>query len=235
MTRVLAVGHDALKDLYQASAFYDNPADVASALCTIRETARWVARDDAENDASLCQVVACAVVRQRGLVLLVRRSKKTLRPALRLRYSVMIGGHVDDNDSASPEVLDHCLRRELWEEFGVVPAAPPRLLGLAVDAEHPVGIQHLGVVYEVTIREGEKVVQRDTSGEFANGSRKRKVELVGWSRVLEHADRLDPWSTLFIASRSFAAIVGRDVRGYGKAQWVLPFEDPARPGLACGE
>jgi predicted NUDIX family phosphoesterase len=235
MAQVLTVRDDVFNALYRASAFYDNPAIVASALGAIRKNAQWVARHHAENDATLRQIIACAVVTQRGHVLFVRRSRKTLRLALRLRYSVMIGGHVDENDSDSPDVLEHCVRRELREEFGVAPAVPPRVLGLAVDAEHPVGVQHLGIVYGVTIREDAKVIQRDTSGEFANGSRKKRVELVGWSRVLERADCLDPWSALFIASRSFAAIVGREVRGYGTAQWVLPFEDTAWPGLACRE
>lgn len=229
MTAVLTTQAELLNDLYQASAFYDNPEIVACTLRKIREHASWVARECAENDTTLRQLVACAVVTRGHRVLCVRRSKKTNRPALRLRYSLMIGGHVDENDADAPDMLDHCVRRELREEFGLEPLAKPRLLGLVVDAEHSVGVQHVGVVYAVMIDENTDAAQQGGDDEFVYGSRRRIVDPVAWSDVLALANRLDPWSLLFVASRSFAAMVGRKQFDSTAAQWVLPFTDPLLP------
>lgn len=202
--QVLAVPHDALSELYARPYFYDDAATVSTTIQTIHRNSVWVERDKAEEDDSLAQIIACAVVRCGNELLCIRRSSKSGRKNLRLRHTMMIGGHVDNSDCDADLPLESCVRRELSEELGIEVLNKLPLLGIAVDPLSHSGWLHLGIVFELPIRANsvELYPSLDTE-EFTGNGRRRFVPMMKPNEILEIHDKLDPWSKLFAESNAY--------------------------------
>lgn len=224
MQRVLTIPSDSVNHLYEYSAFYADPERIMSALNAIKTLGKLVERDVAEKDPSLRQIVACAVVRSESGLLCLRRSRNADRPALRLRYTMLVGGHVDACDLDHGESLVNCLSRELKEELGVHAPLRPPLLGVVSDPSNLVGWLHLGIVFDVIIRRNviELAGEHDTS-EFVHARKRQAVELMPFSEIRKIAHRLDPWSSLFITSRPGQELLGQSPRASRYRQRFLPF------------
>lgn len=140
-------------------------------------------RDEAETDPSWKQVIPYVVLRDGGLLFLMRRTRAGGDERLHDRYSIGIGGHVnpEDGDVAAG------MRREWSEEIEADFTPDFEPLGVLNDDDNTVGAVHLGLVYEadaagrpVAIREHEKL-----EGRFAT-----------FDEVAAIADRLETWSVL---------------------------------------
>ena len=199
--RVLTVPANAVAHLFRTPAFRSEPGTVGFVIGEIARRGRFVDRRWAEAHDSVKQVIVYAAVRNRNNILCLRRSKNSNRAALRLRYSVLLGGHVDGTEEDSETALVDCLTREIEEEIGMVCAEPPKLLGVVVDPTTRSGSLHLGVIYEAKIAVGEVAMQPYLdNGEFVNSRRSNKHSLVGWDVLKKFAGRFDPWSELFLCS-----------------------------------
>ena len=95
---VLAVPSDALVDFYDRTEFRSDPEDVRDALDVVRSHGRYYPRQWAEQTENVRQVIPCVIVRNGARLLCMKRAKKG-RPDLRLRYTLLFGGHVDTEDS----------------------------------------------------------------------------------------------------------------------------------------
>lgn len=209
MQKVLAISASRVTQLYARPAFYTDQNNIADALAAIEEAGMFVERDAAERDRSLCQIVACAIVRFGGNVLCLRRARNAGRSQLRLRHTVLIGGHVDEADRFASDVLAHCVIRELDEELGLGPGLQAHLLGVVADPTNLTGCLHLGMVFDVTIEapEIELRSQLDTQ-EFVHSGKRRTVTLMDGAKVRGLSQSLDPWSRLVVQGPAFAELVG---------------------------
>jgi len=159
---------------------YGNLAPLLDAIAT---HGTYRPRRDVEDDPSWKQVIPYVVLRDRGSLFLMRRTRAGTDARLHERYSVGIGGHVNPEDGS----LDGGLHRE-WSEELVAEWSPDfRLVGLLNDDTDPVGAVHLGIVY-IAEAQGRPVAVRETH--------KLEGEFVAPLQVLRVYDRLETWSSL---------------------------------------
>src|SRR6478672_8397799 len=93
------------------------------ALPVVLANYSFMERNLAEHDESFKQVIPYVVVVNGNRYLLIRRTKKQGEARLHDKYSLGIGGHINDVDSGSEarhsHIIEAGLRRELNEEIGI--------------------------------------------------------------------------------------------------------------------
>lgn len=112
----------------------------------------FVARQEAEEDPSLKQLIPYVVVTAENKILHYRRGSGSGEARLLKKGSVGIGGHINDGDGLG-EAFDsaayqRALMRELQEELIIGSSFVERPLALLNDDSNPVGAVHLGIVHQ---------------------------------------------------------------------------------------
>lgn len=197
---VLAVPSDALSDFYDRTEFRSDPEGVRDALDVVRSHGRYYLRQWAEQTESVRQVIPCVIVRNDDRLLCVKRAKKGRRD-LRLRYTLLFGGHVDAEDSNGDRerILHRCAERELREELGLNAPVSPDPIGIVVDLETASSRRHFGVVFECPISDTVVSVRRECdNSEFTHSRYDNNYPLLASSEMANK--KFDPWSRLLLAS-----------------------------------
>ena len=200
VAKILAVPSEALSDFYDRTEFCSDPARVRDALNIVRRHGQFYLREWAEQTESVRQVIPCVIVRNGPRLLCVKRAKKG-RDDLRLRYTLLFGGHVDAEDSNGDRehILHRCAERELREELGLCAAVSPDPIGVAVDLATASSRRHFGVVFECQIADSIVSVRRECdNSEFARSRYDNEYPLMDSSEFLDK--KFDPWSHLLLAS-----------------------------------
>ncbi|CAN5836387.1 hypothetical protein BH23CHL8_BH23CHL8_20370 [soil metagenome] len=157
--------------------------DVEPYLTLIAAEGAYRPRPEAESDDTWKQVVPYLVLRDRGRIFLMRRTRAGGDARLHERWSIGIGGHLNPGD---PDVVGG-LRREFSEELEADWLPQPRLVGLLNDDTDPVGAVHLGVVF--TAEAGGRPVE-------VREHHKLEGAFVAPIEVLRVYHRLETWSQL---------------------------------------
>jgi predicted NUDIX family phosphoesterase len=155
-------------------------------------------RADVEGDATWKQVIPYLVLRDRGRLFLMRRTRAGADARLHERFSIGIGGHVNPEDAD----IQGGLLREWCEEIEADFTPQFRIVGLLNDDTDPVGQVHVGVVFGAEAH-GRTVSIRETD--------KLEGAFVSPADVLRVYDRLETWSALvydFISARSAGTQTG---------------------------
>ena len=197
---VLAVPAEALSGFYNRTEFRSEPALVRDALNIVLNHGQFYLRGWAEQTESVRQVIPCVIVRNGAKLLCVKRAKKG-RDDLRLRYTLLFGGHVDAEDSNGDRehILHRCAERELREELGLHAAVSPDPIGVAVDLATASSRRHFGVVFECQIADSVVSVRSECdNSEFARSRYDNEYPLMDSSEFLDK--KFDPWSHLLLAS-----------------------------------
>lgn len=201
--QVLVVPREQVAELYLRPAFVGAPLwDQISDV--IRKHGRLVPRDWAELNPDVKQIVAVCVVRKGDKLLSLRRSMKASRAHMRLKHTLVIGGHVDDVDVKSAEdPIATCALRELKEEVGLDPKGRIQAIGCIADPSNESGNLHLAVLFDVEV-DADSVEVRPS---FDNSEFVRSSETTVWSlkplaelRRVATSGGFDRWSTLFLQS-----------------------------------
>ena len=220
--RVLAVPRDSVAAFYQKPQFLCDKQSVSKILKIIKEEGRFVDREWAESTETVKQIVAYGVLRNGKRVLRLRRAKKSERAALRLRYTILVGGHVDDLEFESSTPFEDCLLREIEEELGITLPLSPELLGIAVDPTTKVGRLHLGLIFDVPVSvDTIKVRSNYDNTEFVNADQVNVHHFVDVKTLIRSARQFDPWSTLLLTNQVADSLLG-DARPF-RTQLELPF------------
>jgi predicted NUDIX family phosphoesterase len=176
----------------------------ADALARLHEAvaahARYLPRSEAEEDPSFKQLIPYVVVRDRGRIFLMERTRAGGDPRLHLKATIGVGGHLNPVDGGADPLMDG-LRREWEEELDAAFEPTFELAGFLNDDTNAVGAVHLGVVFTVEARGTVEVRERDKlSGRFADADEVRAA----W-------DRLETWSQLTLEwlSGAVAGVVNR--------------------------
>lgn len=199
-TKVLAVPAEALSDFYHRTGFCSELARIRYALNVIRKQRQFYLREWAEQTESVRQVIPCVIVRNGVRLLCVKRAKKG-RQDLRLRYTLLFGGHVDAEDSNGDQerILNRCAERELHEELGLCVTVSPDPIGVVVDLATASSRRHFGVVFECRITESVVKVHRDCdNSEFTHSRYNNHYPLLETSEFA--GKKFDPWSELLLSS-----------------------------------
>lgn len=158
---------------------------------------RPMRRREAEEDASVIQLVSVFVVRYRDRILTYKRTRRLPESRLHGFYSIGFGGHLNPEDLRpllnifDPDMAAPLLLRELGEELRLDRGEIPRLRyrGLLYDDSRPVSRQHLGITYDVFLRSekfeiGERGFLMDAKFETLDEIISRREEFENWSWIL---------------------------------------------------
>ena len=201
--RVLSIENRYVASLIERQAFHSDRRIIRDVAERIKSCGKFVDREWAETHPSVKQIVACAVITNCEKILCLRRSRNSNRLELRLSWTLMVGGHVDEEDMGAADPVLNCVVREIKEETGLEPLSKPHLLGYVTDPETPVGRLHIGAVFRFESTQNKIHFSRDLDNlEFVNATKGTDIEFREPSFVAELANRnrLDPWSTVFIQS-----------------------------------
>ena len=222
--KVLCIENRHIAPIICQRVFHSKRNIVDEITARIREHGEFVDRDWAENNVSVKQVVACGVIRHKRRVLCLRRAARSSRRELRLNWTLMIGGHVDELDVGVDDPILNCVTREVKEEVGLEPEAPPRILGYVTDPATSVGRLHIGAIFLFeSAREVIYNSKRLDSYEFVNSDRKRAISFCDPEFVvdLSRSGNLDPWSDIF--AKANCDISRNLFREFSYQQLELPF------------
>jgi predicted NUDIX family phosphoesterase len=129
----------------------------------------FLERTTAEHDFQFKQVIPYIVIRHGDHFLLMQRTQKQTETRLHNKYSLGIGGHINDSDLAAtqldPEngdVVNFGMRRELEEEIHLAVEGSCELVGVINDDSTEVAKVHMGLVYVLTVASPEfTIVEQD--------------------------------------------------------------------------
>lgn len=177
---VLAIPSDMVTCNGNGPWFYDEDID----FCTKNGIAKY--RWEAETDPSYKQLVVYAIIHSENYKTFVTH-RLAGDSRLTGKYSIGTGGHV-----APDESMTEALFRELNEEVGIEVDDMNLIsrVGYILDNSSDVNSVHLGVVYDVCVRDMDKVRIRETeklAGEWMDGNNLAK---------LFHEGKLESWSEI---------------------------------------
>jgi predicted NUDIX family phosphoesterase len=164
--RIICVPAQALKAAGGLSGFLGGRNDVLYLLDRVLPHAQVRPRTESlESDPSWLQLIAYGVLTCKGKVFAYRRRKAGTEGRLHGKASLGIGGHVEARDARGLTVADfpmitvtNSMTREIDEEVAPAGAMSLRIAGIlhddrepARDGKVPVGLVHLGIVYEIKL------------------------------------------------------------------------------------
>lgn len=168
--------------------------DLARSLDYILAHYSFRSRAIVEDDPSFKQIIPYVVVRYDNSYLLTRRTTRQTESRLHGKYSMGIGGHINDSERCANEqhIIHAGLERELAEEIQLLGNRRSLdFVGLISDDSTAVGQVHLGLVYlletdsaDYTVQEPELMTAEWATAEFL---RQRLPQMETWSKlVFEH-------------------------------------------------
>lgn len=152
--------------------------------------ARFLPRPQMEEDPSFKQIIPYVIFRSGNLVFRYTRGKSQGEARLHTKWSIGVGGHVDEADADGRATLDAyemALRRELDEEVIVSSPGVLKRVGLINDDSVPVGRVHLGVVYCYDLERPDVVAREEGLSDAG---------FVPIEAIREESDRLETWSQI---------------------------------------
>ncbi len=117
-------------------------------LNLLRENGEFRVREELENDPEYKQIIAQVILRYKDKYFLHRQVKRN-EERLNSLCPLPIGGHIEEIDSNSDDILETALERELHEEVDLKSnIISKNYLGLIyLEDDNPVNLVHVGFVY----------------------------------------------------------------------------------------
>jgi len=117
-------------------------------LNLLRENGEFRVRKELENDPSYKQIIAQVILRYKDKYFLHRQVKRN-EERLNSLCPLPLGGHIEQVDSNSDDILETALERELHEEVDLKSDIVKKsYLGLIyLEDDNPVNFVHVGFVY----------------------------------------------------------------------------------------
>ena len=130
-----------------ASSF--DPASAQALIEVANRTRLFRPRSEVEQDETVKQIIPYVCIRCGESYVLLQRTSKQSEARLHNKFSLGIGGHINDAEQSAADLVDAGLQRELSEEISLTSGYTLTPLGVIYDSTTPVGRVHLGVVYEL--------------------------------------------------------------------------------------
>ena len=185
--RILVVPAEELDRLGRFQGFCGEPERYLERLLA-PGVATFRPRPEMEVDPSFKQIIPYVVFRCGDLVFRYTRGKTQGEARLHAKWSIGVGGHVDEADAdgqATRSAYEIALRRELDEEVAIASPGTLRLIGMINDDSSPVGQVHLGVVH---------VYDLERPGVSPREEGLAEAGFASLDSLTEAADRLETWS-----------------------------------------
>lgn len=104
-------------------------------------------RNTVEKDFSLKQIIPYVVIQCGDKFLSIQRTTKQTESRLHNKYSVGVGGHINNTDVTTDGVIETGMRRELNEEIQIPGEISCELIGIINDDSTEVARVHTGFVF----------------------------------------------------------------------------------------
>lgn len=168
-----------------------NPQDYLTAFLK-PGVARYMDRDEAEENPLFKQIIAYAIFRHKGRILAYARTPKGGEVRLHNKMSLGIGGHINPVDGLTDSIDTYLvgMEREIREEIRFSGTATQRLYAVINDDTNDVGSVHLGIVHLFELDTEEVTPNEKALAELAFHS---LDELAGTLY-----DRLETWSAICV-------------------------------------
>ncbi len=186
MEQVLVVDRKALEAQLGSDVFITE--NIAAIRQFILDNHFFLAREKAEYDNTVKQIIPYVILQRGDAYFLLRRLKKQTEARLHDKLSLGVGGHINPTEEMAEDPLEAGLRRELAEEVAITDITSLTCIGLINETTGGVSDYHTALVYllkttgQVTVRETEKM-----SGTWTTIS--------GLTAVL---DSLETWSKIVV-------------------------------------
>jgi predicted NUDIX family phosphoesterase len=154
---------------------------------------KFVARDLAEHDPSLKQLIPYVVIWGDNGVETYWRGRGMGEQRLHGKRSIGFGGHINPVDAEEGTPYERGLARELEEEliFDPAPATvTPYVIGLINDDSTEVGRVHLGVVHHLDLNATHTIRPREPDI--------LDLEFLFLEELVAHREQFEPWSQFCI-------------------------------------
>ncbi len=182
-----------LSELYTAK-YGENSTKIISADYDdfsnfVENNSSYMIRSSAENNPQYKQIVSYCMIRYKDEVFVTKRTKKQTETRLHEKWSVGIGGHINnlDNTNNQNTISVGCIR-ELNEEISIGAMQKVSFFGIINDNSSEVSSVHSGVCFIIelptrkcSIKETEKM-----TGEWITIDQLKKdyyENLEGWSKI----------------------------------------------------
>jgi predicted NUDIX family phosphoesterase len=164
---------------------------------------RYPTRSEAERDNTCKQLVAYVVIKAGKSYLVYKRTKRSFEKRLRNKYSLGVGGHINqedknpkiddyhENNNSELEFVLHGVEREVNEEIEIKSRilAKPKLIGFINDESNQVGFHHFGVVYLLEIEQ--PIVNKKGKGI-------ERIDFRDVAYLKENRSKFESWSQILI-------------------------------------
>jgi len=196
---VFAIPSHLVGNLYSKRGLYKCDHVLRDIMLTLERYGRFLDRSFLEATPTWKQIVSVGLIQNSNGYLCLRRSKKSNRGSLRLKWSLFVGGHVDEADLENENPVSNCIKREIREELGLYKYHEPRFMGIIADPANDVGRLHLAFIFHIFCEDAfVDMNPRLDNSEFVNAKKRHKVEFKNVTDIMLLKGKLDPWSSIFV-------------------------------------
>lgn len=154
-------------------------------LNIINNNKEFLPRSLMEQDFSYKQIIPYLVFMHENKLFLMQRQSKASETRLASKYSLGIGGHINQEDMTTDSIIDWA-RREFHEEVDFKGKLEIQPIGILNDDSQDVGKVHIGFVYLLT---------GDTN-EIKVHSELKSGELLTFKECELYYEKMESWSKL---------------------------------------
>ncbi len=156
----------------------------------IRKYSIFMKRFLVENDSNYKQIIPYLIIKFKNKYFMFQRFPVGVEDRLFHKYSVGIGGHINEKDvKKNKDLINSGLEREFSEELIYNKKLSYKVVGLINDDFDEVGKVHFGIVYLIEIETPEIRVR-----EYS----KMEGRLVDKEYLLKYKDKMERWSQILI-------------------------------------
>ena len=180
---VLVVKRDLL---FTANAWHGLKTDnIEETVLCIEKNKEFLPRSLMELDIQYKQIIPYLIFMHEGKYFLMQRQSKTTEQRLKNKYSMGIGGHINQEDMTSSSIIDWATR-EFHEEISYAGDYTVEVMGVLNDDSNAVGQVHLGLV----------LLLRGNSSDIAVKSELKSGFLLSLEECAEYYPTMESWTQI---------------------------------------
>ncbi|GAG69663.1 unnamed protein product [marine sediment metagenome] len=156
----------------------------------VRKYSIFIKRFVVENDPNYKQIIPYLVIKFKNKYLLFKRFPVGLEKRLFYKYSIGIGGHINEKDfNKNKDLINSGLEREFNEELIYNGKLNYKIVGLINDDFDEVGKVHFGIVYLIEIKTPDIKIRENS---------KMEGKLVNKKELIRYENKMERWSQIII-------------------------------------